>query len=192
MLYTKHFAPLQTPQSLPLTGASQAPNSAGGYVWAVSDWTRLDRFLVLGSEGGAYYIGERAADAAERRGGGALPPGGRPAHSAAHRGDQHWRARAQERSALFGLALCSSLGDVETRRAALLALPHVARTGTHLFHFLAAVESCRGWGRALRRAVASWYTGHAGRAARLPGGQVPAARRLEPPRRAAPGASAGG
>lgn len=35
------------------------PNSAGGYAFAIDDWTRLDRFLILGSEGGSYYAGER-------------------------------------------------------------------------------------------------------------------------------------
>lgn len=37
-------------------------------------------------------------------------------------------------------------------------LPQVARTGTHLFTFLGYVGQFRGWGRALRRAVAAWYT----------------------------------
>jgi 60 kDa SS-A/Ro ribonucleoprotein len=46
---------------------------------------------------------------------------------------------------------------VETRRAALAALPQVARTGTHLFQFAAFVEGFRGWGRSLRRAVGRWY-----------------------------------
>ena len=50
----------QTPQSLPIPGTSQAPNSAGGFAWAVDDWTRLDRFLILGSEGGSYYATEQA------------------------------------------------------------------------------------------------------------------------------------
>src|SRR5215470_16905714 len=35
------------------------PNSAGGAAYPVDDWTRLERFLVLGSEGGSYYAGER-------------------------------------------------------------------------------------------------------------------------------------
>ena len=38
--------PANTPQSMPLKG--QVPNSAGGFSFAVSDWTRLQRFLVLG------------------------------------------------------------------------------------------------------------------------------------------------
>src|SRR5437868_12903485 len=45
-----------TSQSEPILGSGQVPNSAGGYAWAVDDWVRLDRFLILGSEGGTYYI----------------------------------------------------------------------------------------------------------------------------------------
>ena len=48
------------PQRMPLPGTSQVPNSAGGFAWAVDDWTRLDRFLILGSEGGSYYASEPA------------------------------------------------------------------------------------------------------------------------------------
>ena len=48
-----------TPQSAPIPGSAQVPNSGGGYSWAVDDWVRLDRFMILGSEGGTYYIQER-------------------------------------------------------------------------------------------------------------------------------------
>ena len=41
-------------------GSTQVRNSNSGYSWQVDDWTRLDRFLILGAEGGTYYIGERA------------------------------------------------------------------------------------------------------------------------------------
>ena len=47
-----------TPQSQPIPNT--VPNSAGGYAFALDDFSRLDRFLVLGSEGGSYYAGERA------------------------------------------------------------------------------------------------------------------------------------
>src|SRR5688572_13557122 len=40
----------RTPQNQPLPGTSQVKNSAGGYVWEVSQWERLKRFLILGSE----------------------------------------------------------------------------------------------------------------------------------------------
>src|SRR5271165_6763638 len=42
-------------QAIPNT----VPNSAGGYAFAVDEWARLDRFLILGSEGGSYYAGEQ-------------------------------------------------------------------------------------------------------------------------------------
>ncbi len=60
---------------------------------------------------------------------------------------------------LFALAMAAGLGDQRTRRAALAALPRVARTGTHLFRFATFVEQFRGWGRSLRRAVGRWYAG---------------------------------
>src|SRR5208283_6153548 len=57
--YAKLFNRRATPQSLPIPGSTQVANSGGGYSWEVDDWTRLDRFLILGAEGGTYYIGER-------------------------------------------------------------------------------------------------------------------------------------
>ena len=46
-------------QNAPLPGTTQVENNAGGFVWELDDWQRLDRFLVLGSEGGTYYVSER-------------------------------------------------------------------------------------------------------------------------------------
>src|SRR5215218_313122 len=58
--FLKHFNTRQTPQCEPIPGSAQVPNSAGGYAFAVDDWARLERFLILGSEGGSYYASERA------------------------------------------------------------------------------------------------------------------------------------
>jgi 60 kDa SS-A/Ro ribonucleoprotein len=58
--FTKHFSTLTTPQAQAIPGTDQVANSAGGFTWAVTDWVRLDRFLILGSEGGTYYIKEAA------------------------------------------------------------------------------------------------------------------------------------
>ncbi|CAF5034928.1 unnamed protein product, partial [Rotaria sp. Silwood1] len=46
------------PQSKPLRN-DQVKNNAGGFVWAVNDMQRLQRFLCLGCEGGTYYQGEK-------------------------------------------------------------------------------------------------------------------------------------
>src|SRR5688572_12683761 len=45
-------------QRVPLLGEAMVANDAGGYVYALDDWARLDRFLILGSEGGTFYASE--------------------------------------------------------------------------------------------------------------------------------------
>jgi 60 kDa SS-A/Ro ribonucleoprotein len=146
-----------TPQREPTPGSAQVANSAGGYAWAVDDWTRLRRFLILGSEGGSYYASERTLTAENVSGvlrcieaDGARVVNEIVAISASGRAPKN-------DPALFALALAIAKGDEATRRLALDALPKVARTGTHLMHFAAFVESTRGWGRGLRRAVGNWY-----------------------------------
>ena len=57
MTYLNRVIESPTPQSEPLPG--MVPNSAGGHAYPVDDFTRLRRFLVLGSEGGSYYASER-------------------------------------------------------------------------------------------------------------------------------------
>jgi len=51
--------PTTTPQTEPLAGKKQVKNSAGGFVFAVTAWTRLERWLVLGSESSTYYASSR-------------------------------------------------------------------------------------------------------------------------------------
>ena len=58
MTYLQRHTRRQAPQTAPIPGTNQIRNSAGGFVWAVDEWTRLRRFLILGSEGGSYYAGE--------------------------------------------------------------------------------------------------------------------------------------
>jgi 60 kDa SS-A/Ro ribonucleoprotein len=155
MSYLQRHGTRCVPQSVPLPG--QAPNSAGGFTWTVDVWTRLRRFLVLGSEGGSYYASEWSltrenAKAVEE----CVREDGPRSVAEIVRVSTEGRAPKND-PALYALALASGLGDLETRRAALEALPRVARTGTHLFQFAAFVEGFRGWGRSLRRAVGRWY-----------------------------------
>ena len=157
MSYLKRLGTRRVPQSAPIPGSGQAPNSAGGFSWTVDDWTRLRRFLVLGSEGGSYYASEskltrQNAAAVER----CLAEDGARAVAEIVRVSQEGRAPKND-PAVFALAMAAGSGDEATRKAALDALPLVCRTGTHLFQFATFVEGFRGWGRSLRRAVGSWY-----------------------------------
>ncbi len=58
---TRYLNPKKTPQTQPIPGRAreQVRNDAGGYVFPVDDWARLDRFLLLSSEGGTYYASEQ-------------------------------------------------------------------------------------------------------------------------------------
>lgn len=144
-----------TPQTEPLAG--QLRNSAGGYSYPVDDWARLRRFLILGSEGGSYYASERAltrenALAVAR----CIAEDGARAVAEIVAVSVAGRAPKND-PALFALALAAAAPEFSVRRAALAALPRVARTGTHLLHFAAYAEQLRGWGRGLRRAVGAWF-----------------------------------
>ena len=159
MSYLKRHGTQRVPQWAPIPGAGQAPNSAGGFAWEVDDWARLRRFLILRSEGGSYYASEwtltrENAQAVER----CIREEGVRAVAEIARASEEGRAPKND-PALFALAMAAGLGDEPTRRAALAALPRVARTGSHLFQFATFVEQFRGWGRSLRRAVGGWYTG---------------------------------
>ncbi len=147
-----------TPQYAPIPGSDQAPNSAGGYAWQLDPWQRLMRFLVLGTEGGTYYISEQTLtrDNAVNALLCLAEDGERFVHTIV---DVSQNGRAYKNDpAIFALALACSTEADETRRLALAALPRVVRTGTHLLHFAAYVDGLRGWGRGLRKAVGSWYT----------------------------------
>ena len=154
---SKWFNFKKTPQSAPIPGTSQVRNDNAGFVWAVDDWARLDRFLILGSEGGSYYATERKltrenAEAVIRC---IAADGARVVARIVAVSDE---GRAPKNDpALFALALCAKLGDEPTRRAAFVALPRVARIGTHLYHFAEYIKALGGWGRGTMRAFARWY-----------------------------------
>lgn len=155
----EHFGVKRTPQSRPVPGRpGMVENAAGGYVFELDGWGRLDRFLVLGTEGGTYYVAERelTVDAAVNVVS-CIKEDGERAVARVVAVSEDGKA-AKNDYALFALALATTFGDGAGRRAAYAALPRVARTGTHLFTFLDYAESMRGWGRGLRRAVGRWYT----------------------------------
>lgn len=156
MIILSRFSRRSTPQTSP-ADARQVVNDAGGYVFEITPQARVRRFLTLGTESGTYYVSAAAltADNADFL----------VEYAAEHTAElvreiveisTSGRAPRQN-PALFALAAAASLGDVDGRRAALAALPLVARTGTHLFLFAGYAEQFRGWGRGLSRAVAHWY-----------------------------------
>jgi 60 kDa SS-A/Ro ribonucleoprotein len=156
MKYAK-LATKPIPQSEPLD-ERQVSNHAGGYVYRIDDWKRLDRFLILGSDSSTYY--QKAADLTRENAKCvercyALDA----ARTVARIVEISDGGRAPKNDpAIFALALGAASPDVKTRQLALGALPQVCRIGTHLFQLVTAVRALgRGWGRTLKRAVARWY-----------------------------------
>lgn len=155
--YGKHFTTRVTPQT-EKAKSNQEKNNAGGYVFVLDKWARLDRWLILGAEGGTYYVSEKkltknnAAVLLECL----REDGIRTVNRIVEISDA---GRAPKNDpAIFALAMAAGDENLQTRKAALAALPKVCRIGTHLFHFARDVEHFRKWGRGLRTAVAAWYT----------------------------------
>jgi 60 kDa SS-A/Ro ribonucleoprotein len=140
------------PRPAPLHGGAPV-----GHAGELEIWARLERFLVLGTDGGAYVAGER-----EPTDGGAQVVARCLAADGPRTIDRIVDATRTGRAptndpALFSLAMAAKLGDEPTRRAAYAALPRVCRLGTDLMRFAAFAERFGGWGRGMRKAVGAWF-----------------------------------
>ncbi len=151
----------EVPQSAPLPG--QVPNNAGGYSYQVDDMQRLRRFMVLGSEGGTYYTGEKELGRENAESVLRLIKAGKGCEVVKEVVTYSLEGRtAKQNPIIFILALCARDNDVDTKRAAYEAVNKVCRIPTHLFAFVAFCEALSaatgtGWGRAHRKAIQKWY-----------------------------------
>lgn len=155
----KNYGTLVTPQGEPIPGKTQVKNSAGGFVYTVDHWTRLHRFLVLGSDGGTYYVGssklttDNAACVLD-----CLKDDGLRVVNMACEVSEAGRAPKNDQ-AIFVMALAITHGDVDTRRAVADQINRVCRIGTHIFQFADYVSNLGGWGETKKRAVNNWLFG---------------------------------
>jgi 60 kDa SS-A/Ro ribonucleoprotein len=149
----------ETHQGLPIPGREMVENNAGGFVFKLDEWKHLERFLILGSEGGTFYVSERKLTAEN-----AtkvlllLKKDGAKVVEKTVEILKSGRAPKPD-TAIFVLALAASKGDDATRKAALAAVPSALKTGTHLLKFVDSVNELRGWGRGLKKAVQLWFKG---------------------------------
>ena len=174
----------KTPQS-EKADARQEKNEAGGFAFRLDDVGRLHRFLMTGTQGGTFYIGERELT---KDNAAVVFRMARPtARAWSPRSSRCPRLAAPPsrtpRSSRWPLPRPTA--PTTPAGAALAAIPRVCRTGTHLFLFAKYVELFpAGSGPAHRR---RWLVREqADRPAHLPGGQVLAAHRPDPPRPAPP------
>jgi len=139
-------------------GEDRVENNAGGQVFSVSPMERLERFLIIGSDTGTFYVDApkhtvdnvlSVKDALDKHGIEAVKKiievgsGNRaPKHD----------------PVLLALAMAVSHTNDDVRMFAIKqGIPSLVRTGTHLFHFVAYATQRRGWGRSFRDAIITWY-----------------------------------
>lgn len=149
-----HMKSTQTEQARP----DQVKNNAGGYVFKLDNFKRLERFLILGSDSNTYYqttrqltrenaqvVNECFKEDLERT--------IETIVSVSHEG----RAPKND-SAIFALALGTVNDDVKVRQAVYANVFKVCRTGTHIFQFISnCIELGKGWGRGFKNIFSKWY-----------------------------------
>lgn len=156
MRYADHINEKKTPQNQKAK-EGQVQNHAGGFTFAVDKWGRLDRFLILGTEGATYYASEKemtvknVASVEE-----CIKENGLKTVARIVEISDSGRAPKND-PALIALALCAKKGDDATKKAAWAAFGKVVRTGTHLFTMAANIKAIGGWGRSTQRAFSDWY-----------------------------------
>ena len=170
-------------QTEPILGrGDMVENNAGGVVFQVSPWELLDRFLMIGTEGGTYYCDEeRHTKLMVDRVVQVVMP-----HSKEEKqGDDKYSdpqvlktvkmdgARVMKRVVevsesglapkndycIFVMALVFAYGDKKAKDLAERDFNKVIRIGTHLFQFMEYVTKLRGMGTQLRRTIQNWYLG---------------------------------
>ncbi len=156
MSYLRKYSPLHPHQRQPLD-EKQVENSAGGYVYPVTIWTNLDRFLILGTEGGSYYAKEQDltkenVDSVKQ----CIAEDGIQVVERIREISVSGRAPKND-PALYTLALAFAHGNMETKQKVQEVFCDVARIGTHLFTFVSFIDGMRGWGRSVRRLIGEWY-----------------------------------
>lgn len=158
--YTKHFGTKATSaqEVIPGREADMIANNGGGVSFKLSPMGQLDRFLILGSEGGTYYVNERKLTIDNAKNVVALVKS--DGLAVVQRILEISKAnRAPKREpAIFALAIAATMGDDVTRAAALGAVREVCRIPTDLFSFAESLQALGGWGRGKRNAIARWYT----------------------------------
>lgn len=155
--YTDNLDRGATPQTQ-RAHPDQVINNAGGYTFALDNMKRLERFLILGSDGNTFY---QTAKALTRENAKVVEECWRdnPALTAGTIMDISDAGRAPKNDpAIFALALGVVSPNDEARKYAYAAVPRVCRTGTHIMQFVAtALAFGKKGSRGMKRAVGDWY-----------------------------------
>lgn len=153
--YGRHVSNKKTPQTQQLFGADQVENNAGGYVFKISNEQLLERFILIGSEGGTFYVSEKNLTVDNAK---AIIKMIQNDGLKVLEAVKTLVTRAPKRDpAIFVLALATTYGNQEVKNEAYKLIKSICKTATHLFTFAQNIQDLRGWSRGLRRGVADFY-----------------------------------
>ena len=124
--YAKNVANPRTSQNKKAK-EGQVQDRSGGFVFKVDDWTRLNRFLILGNENGSYYASESELtvenyQAIVR----CLNMDSKRTIDTIVQISDEGRAVKND-AAIFALAVCSVFGDKKAKSYTNKVMPKVAR-----------------------------------------------------------------
>lgn len=138
--------------------STQVKNNTGGYVFEVSNKSRLERFLILGVDGGTYYVSEQ--ELTKQNVDWLIKLIQSDPHLVLETVLEVSEAGRSYRNsaAIFTLALMLNHAPENYRQNVASVAHKVARTGTMVFELAQYIENLGGWGRAKRSAIAKWFT----------------------------------
>lgn len=160
-IYTKHTLSNAQNEPIFLREKDMTKNNAGGYSFKVDRWTSLNRFLILGTEGGSYYAKEsnltkeNATKVIE-----CIYEDSKRTLQTVLDVSRSGRAPKQGPT-LYVLALLCVYAPENLRSDIYNTVPLICRTGTMLFEFVDNITQMKkgnGWSAGLRKAVAKYYT----------------------------------
>lgn len=153
-------AQVATAQTLPTPGRDdEVVNNAGGYVFAVDDKARLERFLIIGTDGGTYYQSEQDITKKNIKVLDKLVKANERLVIDVLKDVADNNRAAKNSPSLFALAYVMANGKDKAYLRTSGVFDSVVRTSTHLFELANYVDALGGWGRAKRDLIAGWYTG---------------------------------
>lgn len=136
---------------------NQVLNNAGGYVYEVTPEIALQRFLILGSEGGTFYQTERALTVENAtRTIALIKSNPKFVLDETIRVSDEGLARKND-FAILVFALLLTHGNDETKSRCIENVGKICRTGTHMFTLAQYIKDLRGWGTVVKKVFTKWY-----------------------------------
>ncbi|SFS64144.1 TROVE domain-containing protein [Marininema halotolerans] len=155
MNYQFFMQPTQTPQTEPIPGKDMIQGHSSGYAFKTNPLQMIRRCLISGTTTGTFYAGkfESTQEFVQTIQEAIQIDPRKVAEEIRYASD----GRAMSNSAPLLALVLLSMGESKAAKDSFLEIfPHVVRTASHLYEWLAYTKGMRGFGRVIRRAGNRW------------------------------------